>query len=59
MPSPGLLTTGSGVQITAGEIKGRPLGRPIYYNDVYINEPERFKKFVDNMGRLCVEDRKS
>ena len=30
-------------------------GKPVYYSDVYINEPEKFKNFVNDMSRLCVE----
>ena len=30
-------------------------GKPVYYSDVYINEPEKFKNFVNDMNRLCVE----
>ncbi|MCL2721800.1 MAG: hypothetical protein FWD47_10750 [Treponema sp.] len=30
-------------------------GKPIYYSDVYIEKPEIYKKFVDDLGALCVE----
>ncbi|MCL2834579.1 MAG: hypothetical protein FWD78_15520 [Treponema sp.] len=31
-------------------------GKPVYYSDVYINEPEKFRKFVDDLNRLCLEN---
>jgi hypothetical protein len=30
-------------------------GKPVYYSDVYINDPERYKEFVNQMNSLCVE----
>ena len=33
-------------------------GKPVYYSDVYINNPEDFKNFVEKLNRLC-EDKKS
>jgi len=29
-------------------------GEPLYYNDVYINDPEKFKEFVSQMNTLCI-----
>ena len=30
-------------------------GKPVYYSDVYINDPERYKEFVNQMNSLCTE----
>jgi len=30
-------------------------GKPVYYSDVYIEKPEIYKKFVDDLRDLCVE----
>jgi len=30
-------------------------GKPVYYSDVYIDKPEIYKKFVEDLGALCVE----
>jgi hypothetical protein len=30
-------------------------GKPVYYSDVYINEPEKFRGFVDKLNELCRE----
>ena len=30
-------------------------GKPVYYSDVYIDEPEEYRKFVEEMGELCVD----
>ena len=30
-------------------------GKPVYYSDVCIDKPETFNKFVEDIGRLCVE----
>ncbi|MDL2273200.1 hypothetical protein LJC34_01400 [Oscillospiraceae bacterium OttesenSCG-928-G22] len=32
-------------------------GKPLYYNDVYIEEPDKFKKFVDGLNAMCLEDK--
>ena len=28
-------------------------GKRVYYSDVYINEPEKFKAFVEKLNELC------
>ena len=28
-------------------------GKPVYYSDVYIEKPERFRKFVEDLNKLC------
>jgi hypothetical protein len=28
-------------------------GKPIYYSDVFITEPEKFKEFVKQLNELC------
>jgi hypothetical protein len=28
-------------------------GKPLYYSDVYIENPERFRKFVADLNKLC------
>jgi hypothetical protein len=33
-------------------------GKPVYYSDVYINDPERFREFVEQMNILCLESKK-
>jgi len=33
-------------------------GKPVYYSDVYIDKPETFNKFVDDISKLCVESTK-
>ena len=30
-------------------------GKPIYYSDVYIENPEKFRKFVEDLNKLCSE----
>jgi hypothetical protein len=30
-------------------------GKPVYYSDVYIDEPEKFKGFVQKLNDLCQE----
>ena len=30
-------------------------GKPVYYSDVYIDKPEKFKEFVENLNKLCQE----
>ena len=30
-------------------------GKPVYYSDVYISEPEKYREFVDKMKMLCIE----
>ena len=32
-------------------------GKPIYYNDVYINDPEKYREFVGQMNTLCPEQK--
>ena len=27
-------------------------GKPVYYSDVYIDKPEKFKEFVENLNKL-------
>ena len=29
-------------------------GKPVYYSDVYIDTPEKYTQFVQDMGKLCV-----
>jgi len=31
------------------------LGKPVYYNYVYIESPEKFKAFVEDLKKLCLE----
>jgi len=33
-------------------------GKPVYYSDVYINEPEKFKRFVEQLNTLCLDEKK-
>jgi hypothetical protein len=33
-------------------------GKPVYYSDVYIDEPERFIKFVKQLNELCLSQEK-
>jgi hypothetical protein len=33
------------------------LGKPVYYNDVYIGEPQKFIEFVDELNDLCLDDK--
>jgi hypothetical protein len=30
-------------------------GKPVYYSDVYIEAPEKFREFVEKLNRLCLE----
>ena len=30
-------------------------GKPVYYSDVYVDKPEKFREFVEQMNRLCVD----
>jgi hypothetical protein len=30
-------------------------GKPVYYSDVYIENPERFREFVEKLKGLCLE----
>jgi len=30
-------------------------GKPVYYSDVYIDKPEVYRKFVEDLSELCVE----
>jgi hypothetical protein len=34
-------------------------GKPVYYSDVYIGEPEKFHKFVAQLDALCSEDKEA
>ena len=29
-------------------------GEPVYYSDVYINEPEKFREFIEQLNKLCL-----
>jgi len=29
-------------------------GKPVYYSDVYIDTPEKYRKFVEDISKLCV-----
>jgi hypothetical protein len=31
-------------------------GKPVYYSDVYIDKPEKFKEFVDQLNKLYQAD---
>jgi hypothetical protein len=31
-------------------------GKPVYYSDVYIENPERFRKFVEDLNKLCLKE---
>lgn len=42
-----------------GRLKGAfriLFGKSVRYNDVYIDEPERFKKFLNELKALCQND---
>ena len=30
-------------------------GKPVYYSDVYIDSPEKFTGFVEDLKKLCLE----
>ena len=30
-------------------------GKPVYYSDVYIESPEKFRAFVEDLSKLCLE----
>jgi len=32
-------------------------GKPVYYSDILIDEPEKFKKFVEDLNKLCPESK--
>ena len=32
-------------------------GKPVYYSDVYIDEPERFREFAEKLNKLCLEEK--
>ena len=32
-------------------------GKPVYYSDVYINDPKDFKGFVEKLNELCQEEK--
>jgi hypothetical protein len=34
-------------------------GKPVYYSDVYIESPERFMKFVEDLNKLCMKENKN
>jgi len=29
-------------------------GKPVYYSDVYINDPKKFREFVEKLNKLCL-----
>ena len=29
-------------------------GKPVYYSDVYIENPEKFKALVEDLNKLCI-----
>ena len=29
-------------------------GKPVYYSDVYINNPDNFRGFVEKLNKLCL-----
>ena len=31
-------------------------GKPVYYNDIYVGDPIKFKEFVNELNALCRED---
>ena len=31
-------------------------GKPVYYNDVYIDSPEKFEEFVKQINDLCADN---
>ncbi|MCG8499513.1 MAG: hypothetical protein MJB12_03775 [Firmicutes bacterium] len=33
------------------------LGKPVYYSDIYIDKPEKFKEFVGKLNALCEEEK--
>lgn len=42
-----------------GRIKGAAkilFGKPVYYSDVYIDEPKKFKDFVEEINSMCLAD---
>ena len=30
-------------------------GKPVYYSDVYIESPEKFRRFVEDLNKLCID----
>jgi hypothetical protein len=32
-------------------------GKPVYYSDVYINDPEKFREFVKRLNELCAGEK--
>jgi hypothetical protein len=34
-------------------------GKPVYYSDVYINEPAKFREFVEKLNGLCLNEDES
>jgi hypothetical protein len=34
-------------------------GKPVYYSDVYIGDPEKFHNFVAQLNDLCAEDKEA
>jgi len=34
-------------------------GKPVYYSDVYIDEPEKFHNFVAQLNAMCAEDKET
>jgi hypothetical protein len=33
-------------------------GKPVYYSDIYIGEPEKFRAFVEKLNELCLASKK-
>jgi hypothetical protein len=31
-------------------------GKPVYYSDVHIDDPQKFKEFVEKLNKLCPEN---
>jgi len=32
-------------------------GKPVYYSDVYIESPDKFRAFVEDLNKLCLEEK--
>ena len=30
------------------------LGKPVYYSDIYIEKPEKFREFVKELNKICM-----
>jgi hypothetical protein len=33
-------------------------GKPVYYSDIYIEDSEKLRKFVEKLNKLCPETKK-